>query len=624
MSQAQQLCVAFEKISDYLRRFDRNYNEQELKEKTSCDILISSDDQLSHLWGKVDHFALYKLQKELYKERPAIPARYSECVFKNRVVYGLLCCHQLDGLKKRRIELNDIPRRWMIPKTHEHLHNPVKSFSKPWVKYLLALDEAFRVAEGDLVETFRLTDVLDNLLHVDNNSFVDGGSRTKFQSENIPPLQLLEASEVRKPGRPAKLQRMSSLPKDFAKAAFRKQYSKINLKKQQQNKKEDEKENNEDVTYDIDADDGCELIFDLTRKKRKSVPLSDEIIIPKRQKRTILRSRVQEISLPLVLHPSIPKADIAEVYDPLSDGHCGFRSASFLVHGNKSFYPLIKQEMLRTLKENKDIYESFLGMDIKEVEKRIVCEIDVVTDEMKTASTKDGQGGITTEDGAEAMGYIIEEGEEFNLRNLTNLSEYNDCQPVSIELDAEDENLESRISLVIEKVNKTIADKVGNLELPRETAQTWAKRIRTEPSWNIYEKQTNKSSRAKSQLQEPQKLHILELFDNKPYTTIDEVVDSLTKAFEGFTLKQSTVNSFILHECNLTIKRLQRQHKARNDPARTQARYDWVMKYDSSDMDFLRNCIFIDESGLRYQHEAFVWTISFWCSSYRFNTICKS
>ncbi|OBZ66117.1 hypothetical protein A0J61_11920, partial [Choanephora cucurbitarum] len=163
------------------------------------------------------------------------------------------------------------------------------------------------------------------------------------------------------------------------------------------------------------------------------------------------------------------------------------------------------------------------------------------------------------------MDYVIEEGEEFNLRNLTNLSEYNDCQAVPIELDAEDENLESRISLVIEKANKTVADKVGN--------------------------QTNKSSRAKSQLQEPQKLHILELFDNKPYTTTDEVVDSLTKAFEGFTLKQSTVNSFILHECDLTIKRLQRQPKARNDPARNQARYDWVMKYDSPGMDSLRNCI---------------------------------
>lgn len=47
----------------------------------------------------------------------------------------------------------------------------------------------------------------------------------------------------------------------------------------------------------------------------------------------------------------------------------------------------------------------------------------------------------------------------------------------------------------------------------------------------------------------------------------------------------------------MTIKRLRRQFKARNDPKRIDARYEWVMKYDNSDMDFLQNCIFIDESG---------------------------
>ncbi|KAI9338124.1 hypothetical protein BD770DRAFT_431762 [Pilaira anomala] len=156
---------------------------------------------------------------------------------------------------------------------------------------------------------------------------------------------------------------------------------------------------------------------------------------------------------------------------------------------------------------------------------------------------EDGQGGIITEDGEEAMDYIIEKGDEFNLQNLTNLSEYNECQPVPIELDAENENLENKISLVIEKLGM-----LGTTHL------------------------------TKSQLQEPQKLHILELFDNKPYTTTDEVVDSLTKAFEGFMLKKSTLNNFILHECHLTIKRLQRQPKARNDPKCIDARYEWVIE----------------------------------------------
>ncbi|KAI8090311.1 uncharacterized protein B0P05DRAFT_331870 [Gilbertella persicaria] len=85
-------------------------------------------------------------------------------------------------------------------------------------------------------------------------------------------------------------------------------------------------------------------------------------------------------------------------------------------------------------------------------------------------------------------------------------------------------------------------------------------------------------NRPKSQLQEPQKQHIIQLLDEKAYRTTDEVVDSLTKAFEGFSLKRSTVNSFILHECNLTRKRLVRHPAARNDEQRIQERYEWVIK----------------------------------------------
>ncbi|KAG1467189.1 hypothetical protein G6F56_004546 [Rhizopus delemar] len=242
---------------------------------------------------------------------------------------------------------------------------------------------------------------------------------------------------------------------------------------------------------------------------------------------------------------------------------------------------------------------------------------------------EDGQGRLTTEEGDEVMDYIIEEGEQFNLRNLTNLTDYKEVQPIPIEMDAEDENLETRISLVTERVDKFIADKVRNANsytvytddqktlflyylkikffsaakageragIAQRTAQTWAKRIRTDSDWNIYEKQTKKSNRVKSQLHEPQKLHIIQLFDEKPYMTTDEVVDSLTKTFEGFSLKSSTVNNYILHECNLSMKRVTRRPQARNDERRIEARYKWVIKYDNSDMDYLQNCVFIDESG---------------------------
>ncbi|KAI8890512.1 hypothetical protein K501DRAFT_142631, partial [Backusella circina FSU 941] len=35
----------------------------------------------------------------------------------------------------------------------------------------------------------------------------------------------------------------------------------------------------------------------------------------------------------------------------------------------------------------------------------------------------------------------------------------------------------------------------------------------------------------------------------------------------------------------------------RNDENAIQARYEWAVKVVDSDMNFLRNCVFIDESG---------------------------
>ncbi|KAI8326694.1 hypothetical protein EDC96DRAFT_494863 [Choanephora cucurbitarum] len=273
----------------------------------------------------------------------------------------------MDRLKQSRIELIDVPQRWWISKADEYAHKPLKSFTKPWVKYLLALDEAFRVAEGDVVETSRLTYVLDDLLHTDNNSFVDGSSRTKLESGGIPPLQLPEASEVRKPGRPPKSQRLSSLPKDFANASFRKQYSKIDLKKKQEDeekKKEDRKEKS---------------------KKRKPVCHGDfvyDLYIPKKRA-TTERKRYQHSRLDFLVHESIDKLDVVETHDPKGDGFCGFRSAAHAIYGDEDKFIQVKEAMLNVLGKKfnddmtyADFYSSSLGMIMKDVKMTIICGID--------------------------------------------------------------------------------------------------------------------------------------------------------------------------------------------------------------------------------------------------------
>ncbi|KAI8084440.1 uncharacterized protein BX664DRAFT_264605, partial [Halteromyces radiatus] len=51
------------------------------------------------------------------------------------------------------------------------------------------------------------------------------------------------------------------------------------------------------------------------------------------------------------------------------------------------------------------------------------------------------------------------------------------------------------------------------------------------------------------------------------------------------------------NECNLSFKKVQLHSVVRNSDDNIDKRYDWIIKWTRTDMDFLGNCIFIDESG---------------------------
>lgn len=85
-------------------------------------------------------------------------------------------------------------------------------------------------------------------------------------------------------------------------------------------------------------------------------------------------------------------------------------------------------------------------------------------------------------------------------------------------------------------------------------ARTWAKRLDNDPNWDIFEKENNKVNRPKAQLREEHKHRSSEFFDEYPQATWNDAIDSLTGKFEGLDVKGSSFGSFILHECNLTVK----------------------------------------------------------------------
>lgn len=99
----------------------------------------------------------------------------------------------------------------------------------------------------------------------------------------------------------------------------------------------------------------------------------------------------------------------------------------------------------------------------------------------------------------------------------------------------------------------TVADRRAGVN--ERNFQPWASRL--------FENETNKVNRPKSQLQDEHKQHLIEFFDENSQATRNNSSESLTKVFEGFSLKETSVGNFILNECNLPVKRITRHSAAR-------------------------------------------------------------
>ncbi|EIE79863.1 hypothetical protein RO3G_04568 [Rhizopus delemar RA 99-880] len=143
------------------------------------------------------------------------------------------------------------------------------------------------------------------------------------------------------------------------------------------------------------------------------------------------------------------------------------------------------------------------------------------------------------------------------------------------------------------------AVKSGRLagDIKKRTAQKWVKRLKQDKDWNILEKQTNLINREKPQLNNKHKLYLLNFYDDNPQVRVVDTMDSLTQKFADLNVKKSTVHNFLKTECNLSFKKLTTQPAARNSPVKIQEHMDWVKKWTATDMSYLENCIFVDESG---------------------------
>ncbi|KAG1047513.1 hypothetical protein G6F43_010043 [Rhizopus delemar] len=192
---------------------------------------------------------------------------------------------------------------------------------------------------------------------------------------------------------------------------------------------------------------------------------------------------------------------------------------------------------------------------------------------------ENGQGDIVDENGNEAMDWE-EEVNPHNTETLSNFTQYSGKQPM--DLDMTDPKLPERMDQLEKTINASTTPKnkyadysdsqktlfmyylqlkllsaaaaARKAAINVRTGQDWAKKLKDNPKWDIFEKQTNKVHGKKSQLQDKHKTHLIEFFDENPHARGSDAVEDLTKNFEGFTLKDTVVGKFISTECNLSIK----------------------------------------------------------------------
>lgn len=86
-------------------------------------------------------------------------------------------------------------------------------------------------------------------------------------------------------------------------------------------------------------------------------------------------------------------------------------------------------------------------------------------------------------------------------------------------------------------------------------------------------------------------------------------MESLTNQFTDLTVCKTTLYDFMTKKCNLMFEKAHLHSEKRNDSKSIEAKYNWVVRWMKTDMDYASNCIFIDESAFHINlKRSMAWT----------------
>ncbi|KAG0736281.1 hypothetical protein G6F57_014190 [Rhizopus arrhizus] len=201
---------------------------------------------------------------------------------------------------------------------------------------------------------------------------------------------------------------------------------------------------------------------------------------------------------------------------------------------------------------------------------------------------EDGHGNVVDENGGpEPMDYIVDQN-EFIVETIATHTEYlGNAVP----------NQSSLTYPMLEKLKNEdvyIKEAKPKRDYVRYTVQDKVSQYNACPD-GIFD--GCKKVGRKCILTEEHKTTVINFIDANPSATVVEVTEHLLKRFHDLKVSRSTVNYFMRRKCNLSLKKAEFHSIERNSPAKIEERYNWVCKWENTDMNFLTNCVFLDESA---------------------------
>ncbi|KAI9468057.1 hypothetical protein BDB00DRAFT_777421 [Zychaea mexicana] len=144
---------------------------------------------------------------------------------------------------------------------------------------------------------------------------------------------------------------------------------------------------------------------------------------------------------------------------------------------------------------------------------------------------------------------------------------------------------------LITKEGYTVPKAAEIAGIPRSTA------YKSKKVWNDSDGSNPDKSKGNTKLEDKHTFFLIDLIDKNPCITIIEAKEDLCSKFSDLSITASGVNKHMKGKCGLSLKESKLYTLTRDAPRTLKLRFDIIMQWKATGVDYMANCVFIDESG---------------------------